>query len=581
MIKLTIYLILGIVAGHYFQIDAQSILILTLAFLIILYVLMQLFKDRFDRDHLFALIIFISTLSTGILTETFHDQRQFPNHYSKKIRVTEETIVDLKLKVREILKPGRFHTKYIVEIVQIDRHKANGKLLLNIEKDTLNNPLLVDQIVYTNAQLELINSPLNPHQFNYRKYMSRKYIYHQLSLPRNAIYEFPASGHSIFGLASIIRKKIRKNLRRFNFQPAELSIINALLLGQRQDISEAVYEDYVQAGAIHILAVSGLHIGIILLILQSIFKFLDYIRNGKLIRIALVLIFLWSYAILAGLSASVVRAVTMFTVFAIAMNLKRPTNVYNTIAISIFMLLLFKPNFLFDVGFQLSYMAVLAIVSFEPPLRRLWTPRFKVVRFFWRILSVTLAAQLGVLPLSLYYFHQFPGLFFVSNLVIIPFLGIILGFGILIIILALLNLLPQFLAMAYATIIQLMNAFVAWISDQEAAVFQNISFTETDLIFSYALIIIIFIIFQKASFRYLLTALIVIISFQLFLIIDKKKNSDRAFIVFHKSRKSIIGSKNSKELSIYSNLDMTQLNNEKFLTNFLVGEDLRLIKSDS
>ena len=229
--------------------------------------------------------------------------------------------------------------------------------------------------------------------------------------------------------------------------------------------------------------------GIILLLLNHVLKFLDFLNHGRTLKIVVLVILLWSYAVIAGLSASVVRAVTMFTVFAIAMNLKRPTNVYNTLAISAFLILLFKPNFLFDVGFQLSYLAVLAIVSIEPLLSGLWHPNYKIVLFFWRTLTVTIAAQFGIIPLSLYYFHQFPGLFFLSNLVIIPFLGLILGMGFCVIILALCNLLPLFLADTFGNIINALNTFVAWVSKQEAFLFQNIPFSLEYVLFSYLFII--------------------------------------------------------------------------------------------
>lgn len=143
-----------------------------------------------------------------------------------------------------------------------------------------------------------------------------------------------------------------------------------------------------------------------------------YFRYGKFIRITLILVVLWSFAIIAGLSASVLRAVTMFSLFVIAQGLKRPTKALNSLAISAFILLLIKPEFCFDVGFQLSYAAVAAIVIIKPVLDACWTLRNTVASFFLDLLKVSIAAQIGVLPLSLYYFHQFPGLFFLTNMVI-------------------------------------------------------------------------------------------------------------------------------------------------------------------
>ena len=153
---------------------------------------------------------------------------------------------------------------------------------------------------------------------------------------------------------------------------------------------------------------------------------------------------------MAGLSPSVTRAVTMFSIVTCAQFLKRPTNIYNTISISIFLMLLVKPIYLFDVGFQMSYLAVLAIVSVQPMLYKLWKTPNLVIDKFWQILTVTIAAQLGVAPLGLFYFHQFPGLFFISNLVIIPVLGIILGLGIFVIFLALLDSLPEVIAEVFS-----------------------------------------------------------------------------------------------------------------------------------
>ena len=191
--------------------------------------------------------------------------------------------------------------------------------------------------------------------------------------------------------------------------------------------------------------------------------------------ILIIVLLLWCFAIIAGLSPSVTRAVTMFSTISIAMHLKRPTNIYNTLVISAFVILLFKPTFLFEVGFQMSYLAVLGIVSVQPIIYKLWKPKLWAVDKIWQIFSVTLAAQAGVVPISLFYFHQFPGLFFISNLVVIPFLGAILIGGILVIITSLLNILPQVLANIYGMIISWMNDFVSWVSLQEEFLFKEIS----------------------------------------------------------------------------------------------------------
>ena len=178
----------------------------------------------------------------------------------------------------------------------------------------------------------------------------------------------------------------------------------------------------------------------------------------------------------------------MFSIISVAMHLKQPTNIYNTLVISAFLILLCKPAFLFAVGFQMSYLAVLGIVSVQPILYKLWKPKYAVFDKLWQIFTVTLAAQAGVIPISLFYFHQFPGLFFISNIVVIPFLGLILGFGLLVMALALLNILPNFMVIAYSYIIDSLNTFVAWAAQFEDFLFRDIPFTILQVIVSYFII---------------------------------------------------------------------------------------------
>ena len=296
--------------------------------------------------------------------------------------------------------------------------------------------------------------------FNYKKYLEKQQVFHQMYVKENEFVQLLKSKLTLKGHASLFRNRINVALKKHGFKDNELGVINALLLGQRKEIDTDLLDDYANAGAIHILAVSGLHVGIILLILNFLLKPMERLKYGKTIKLFCVVFLLWSFAFVAGLSASVVRAVSMFTAVAIGWQVNRPSNIYNTLVISMFILLLMHPFFLFDVGFQMSYLAVFSIVWLQPLFYRIWSPRFKLVDYFWKLLTVSFAAQLGVLPLSIFYFHQFPGLFFLSNLLIIPILGVVLIGGILTIMLSLIDLLPQFVADIYVEIIKLMNTVI-------------------------------------------------------------------------------------------------------------------------
>ena len=166
-------------------------------------------------------------------------------------------------------------------------------------------------------------------------------------------------------------------------------MIQALLLGKRDDISETNYNNYKNAGVVHILAVSGLHVGIILFLLEFILSPLERLPKGKTIKLIVVVLLLWGYAFVAGLSPSIFRAVTMFSFVAYALYLSRPTNLFNIIALSMLFILLVKPLFLFQVGFQMSYAVVFAIVWIYPKLQKFWFPENIIIRKTWQLLSST------------------------------------------------------------------------------------------------------------------------------------------------------------------------------------------------
>jgi len=580
ILKLTLLLGGGIVIAHFLRVPLNVSLGVTLASFVLMTIAFFIAKNQIKKTIWFGCTAFITTLSLGVLVYNLHNPQNFENHYSHHIP-NDSTNNTVTFRIREKLKPGNFYDKYIVDVLKINDNSVSGKSLLNVQMDSTYKPFKIDDVLMTSSPLKELTHPLNPNQFDYKNYLEKQYVHYQIFTEPHSLFQLTSKSHTLFGYADKLRKTINNKLKNYHFKADELAIINALLLGQRQDISEEIYNSYTSAGAIHILAVSGLHVGIILLMLNFVFKPVEYFKHGKLIKVLILLLLLWSFALVAGLSASVTRAVTMFSVVAIAMHWKRPTNVYNYLVISIFLLLLFKPMFLFDVGFQLSYLAVLAIVAIQPLLYKFWKPKIKFLDFFWKIFTVTVAAQFGILPISLYYFHQFPGLFFVSNLVIIPFLGIILGYGIVVIILSLLNILPEFIATIYGYIISSMNTLVSWISNQEQFLFRDISITALQVIASYLFIIALVKFYKNKTFINLRLLLISVLLFQGILIYNAYENSTNEFIIFHKSKFTLIAEKNNTNLKVHHNLDSLTLNNDNVLKNFKVGNFITNLVHDS
>lgn len=581
IIKLTFCLVLGIGIGYLIKIPLHASIATTTLLLAILFALYLISRKQFFKSVWFGTITYLVTISLGILTTNFHNPKNFYSHYTNIISKDNNPTLTITFKIREVLKPSAYHNKYVVDLLQINTYKVTGKTLLNIKKGSLKSTLKIDDVFISRTNFTNVNNPLNPHQFNYKNYLDKKYIYHQIFATKAQLLSVKSSTKTLLGFANNIRQHINKKLKPYRFKPDEISIINALLLGQRQDISEDVYTNYTNAGAIHILAVSGLHVGIILLILNYIFKPLERLKYGIIIKTLLLVSILWGFALIAGLSASVTRAVTMFSIVALALNLNRPTNIYNTLAISMFFILLFKPLFLFDVGFQLSYLAVFAIVSIDPLLYKLWKPKYWILNKLWHTFTVTISAQLGILPLSLFYFHQFPGLFFISNLVIIPLLGIILGLGILVILLALINVLPQIGADIYGHIISYMNGFIGWVAKQEAFILHDIPFNFLQVLATYLMIICFLKLFIKRNYKNLKLFLITIFIIQGVFIFNKFNRAPNEFIVFHKSRFSLLANKTNNMLIVADDFDSITKKTNTLITNYSVGNNINKIKNET
>ncbi len=568
-IKLTLFLILGILVGKYLNIPLPYSLTIAGSVLILL---TAIFFTSQNRNSIsFGISVAFTTISIGILSYSIWKPQNWNSHYSN-YEINE--VNTFKLKIREVLKPNEFSNRYLAQIKETNGHKTSGKIVLNLPVDSVQNFLEVDDELLTFGNLVEIGPPLNPYQFDYRKYLENLGISRQLNVKKDSYFLSKTSSATIFGFAATTRTKIIQKLQEADFGEEELPIIQALLLGQRNSISQETYENYKDAGAVHILAVSGLHIGILLLLLQFLLAPLERLPNGKPLKLAIIVLLLWCFALLAGFSASVVRAVTMFSFVAYALYLNRPSNTFNILALSMFfILLLFNPMLLFQVGFQMSYAAVFAIVWIYPLLQRFWYPKNHSTRKIWQLLSVSFAAQLGVLPISLFYFHQFPGLFFISNLLIVPFLGVILGMGILVLVLALLNVLPDFLVNWYNQMIQFMNTIIELVAQQEAFIFKNISFDGVQLLLAYSIIVLLVLTLTKPILKRTVALLIAVIGFQswmLFVAIDASKKEQ--LLLLHQTRNSILFHRKGNQLTIHATKPETT---QRTKTDFTIGERIK------
>jgi len=311
--------------------------------------------------------------------------------------------------------------------------KCNEKVLVYFEKNERVEKLNPGSVILFNAQPHLVENNGNPYEFDYKTYLAGKKIYRQLYLRNPNWKQTTEKVNSLAVFAESTREKLLKIYRSQNLGEEETEILSALTLGYKRGLDPETKRVFSSAGAMHVLAVSGLHVGILFAVFTLLFGFLRRNVRGKYIFVLASLSVLWGYAFITGLSASVMRAATMFSLVSVGANIQRRPNIYNSLAFAAFFLLLINPNNLHEVGFQLSFAAVFGIVFLQPHLVQLWPTKNKFLKPVWILFTVSVAAQIATFPFTSYYFNQFPTYFWISNLVVIPaaFVMIFLGIGLL------------------------------------------------------------------------------------------------------------------------------------------------------
>lgn len=558
IVKFAIVLVAGILTAHFWPIRCFLLPYLPLLLAILLFLWFRARKQLF-QDLFFGLATYLCFFSIGYTSYQMRMPEFQPKHFSNLV-VADEPIF-LQLKIEQQLKPDTYNDRYVAVVTAINQRPSSGKLLLNISKNSFPKALLADNLLLVYAPVQEIPAPLNPYQFDYSKYMKSLGIYGQLRVSSKAILNSCNGSNTISGIAQNLRAQIISKLKKTKLKRDERAIIQALVLGEKKDIDQILYKQYAAAGAVHILAVSGLHVGILYLILAFLLKPLQRWKIGGYAQSIAIVLLLWGFAMLSGLSPSVTRAVTMFSFFALAKLFGRETNAINTLFLSFLTLLLINPLWLFQVGFQLSYLAVFFIVWLQPLFYKIGYSRYLLVRKIWGLITVTLCAQIGVLPLSLYYFHQFPGMFLVTNIVVLPFLTVLMCGGILIVALAAFEMLPDWLAIAYNYCIEALNGFIQWVAVQENFLFQEIPFSTLKVLATYLLIVAWVYFLKKGTYGRLGRALIALSVFIGAFIYDDFRTSENQLIVFQKNKQTLLGYKNSSELRVFkSGLSVSEAN---------------------
>ncbi|SHI74743.1 ComEC/Rec2 family competence protein [Flavobacterium haoranii] len=554
LIVFTIFFGLGIVFDFSTKIDFLYLIVLNIFSIAFLAFFWLKAKQSYTLETKFGFATVATAFAFGALIHHFNFEPNQQSHYSK-IATTETPIV-LKAVVQSNYKSTEKNDKYLVQLQSVNDIATTGKLLVYISKKEQKTITPGDEIIAL-GKLQIVPQNFNPYQFDYSNYLAYQNIFHQTFIREGKI-KIVNHRNNWDSFWFNQRQKLLDSFSIHNWDASTKSIVFALLFGYKNLIDPSIIENYQNSGVIHILAISGLHVGILYLFIGFLLKPIGNSKKGLILKLVLTLSFLWSFAILTGFTASVTRAVTMFSIIAIGRALNRDTSIYNSIAFSALLLLVFKPNFIFDIGFQLSYAAVLSIVAFQPFFKNLYFTKFKIVNYFTDLVMVSLAAQIGVLPLSIYYFNQFPVLFLAANIVIIPLTTAV-------VITSLATLILNFIFPSLAILlgklasfcIQLMNMYAEWIASFNGLVIQNISFSSILCVLGYASIITFLIFFYNRRTKTLYYFLSSIIIFQIaYMITITLKNTTEEFIVYN-ANELLISEKKNNKISFFSNAPET------------------------
>ena len=570
--KITIWFVLGIVFSSYFNPNPASTFVFIGIFFVAFIATIYLSKKDFIQKVYFGIATYLLFFQIGCFTHVIHNEFYNETNYVHLIK-NETDYHSLELVLREKLKGNEKVDKYIGLVKKVDNKTCSGRILVQIHDAHGDSRIQIGNNIQIYGKCILNKKSLNPNQFDYGKYLNNKSIFGQIYTSANSIKVSDKNDKNIWYYSDRLRNNIITNLQKNNFSKNELQVVNALILGQQQDISKEILKDYQYAGAIHILSVSGLHVGFILLFISFLLKPLPKNKLGNSIRLFTIIICLWGFAILAGLSPSVIRSVTMFSFVAMGLHLKRSTNIFHTLLVSMFLILFFQPSFLFDVGFQLSYLSLFFILWLQPLISNLWMPKNKIATYFWDILTVSFAAQIGAFPLSIYYFHQFPGLFFITNLIIIPFLILIMGLGVLVMVMAAFNFVPMLTMKSLEFCIYYLNKIINWVASFEQFIIKDIPINWQALISLYVLIIAFVILFKKPTYPKIVFAFISVLLFQSTLLITRWEiQNKQEFIVFNSWKNTLITERNGDKVTVYGNQStIDKLASNTVLKSYLIA----------
>ena len=455
-------------------------------------------KTLFFSISLSVFLFLSGTLSLSLHYEGLNQEvQQLTDNVYTSYQATVQSIPEKRAKsirIDALITKIKFGEKW---------NNVHVKAYLSISQDALLIPEAGDMIVVY-GNLERPKAPMNPEEFNYQRYLWNKGIAWTDYLPDESfsVIKATSGASNIYTWSHIISQWSDRQFREYLKDDKSYGLVKAMLLGRRDDLRTDQIDDYTTSGTVHILSVSGMHVAVIFYVLSYLLGWLKRIRGGRYIYMLAITLLMAFYALVTGLPPSVQRATLMCIVFVVSEVFARKQNTVNTLALSALIILLIDPQALFDVGFQLSYLAMTGIFLFYKPIESLWFPSGWFSSYVWQITALSFAAQLATFPLSLYYFHQFPFYFWLVNPFVITCTNFLLPAALVMLFVSMgpflwLKITLGWLVYAAAF---LTNVSVAVPKKLPGYLIENLSLNKIEIVILYSLIFIIWFAYESREY---------------------------------------------------------------------------------
>lgn len=504
---------------------------------------------KYQHRNIFGIMLFVIFLFLGYNMAVLRNPIYKPNHINNHFTQSHKYIATITESVK-------YKNKYVKTIAQINETIVNdtatschGKVLLYIKADSISKQLNYGDKIFFSSNIQKVEPPKNPEQYNYQNYLQNNSVFHQAFIKENNWMLLEKnSGNIIKHWAIYCRDYFLKLFRENQLQDEKFAVAAALILGYDDYIENELMQSYSTTGVIHIICVSGMHVGLVYIIISFLTFPLKKKKWGFIFQTVIILATIWFYSAITGLAPSIVRAATMFTIIAIARTFKRNTDIYNILALSALILLWINPFFINNLGFILSYIAVISIIALEPLIYKIWEFKWNITDKIWKLIAVSLAAQIGTFPLSMYLFHQFPNYFLISNLIAVPVSSLIIYFGIGLLVLSPFHFIAIWIGKALTILIQCLNYCITQIEQWPFANTTNIYISFFEMLLIYFLILLIILSFLKPNIKKIRNILLLFSVFLFSICWRTAENTrQKQIVIYHHPKHLIIDFVNAKD----------------------------------